>query len=875
MVGPTFRAIMIDQFTKLRDGDSLWWENKLWSPEDLQWIKGTTLSDIILRNTNTQAMQADAFVAVERADLYNGTVPTISARTYPSALGVPPAPTNPITFSIISGALPPGLAVVGNTIKGIPYGVVRDTTYTFCIRASNGKDIADRTFNILVKSVSPPEFVTPAGLLPVGANGQKYVLDNNFINYKIQAVNLDNQAITYYIASNDGKLPPGVTLLPNGTLTGFVDPMLKIVESVAANGEYDEDFYDSSYYDFASRPTNGYDSYKYASVDFDFNTPTLPPKAINQRYEFIVSAAVANKVVKRKFGIFVVSPELLTADDTAVTDDSTVFSADNTPLEAPLFVNDSNLGSYRANNYITIEISTFTSSTTASPTFTIDDVKNLPPGLQFAPVGSTVYLAGQVPFQAAISKVYSFVISGARTGNDIQPAITSKRFYVTMVGEVNNKISWTTDASLGSIPANFNSNLKVEAVATDSNAIIIYSLSPQSKETGLPPGLSLDVSGEITGKVNQFGVANIPRYTTFENGAWYIDRHYTTIDASHQYDIIGTKGLILFDSNTGFNIDTGNTTFDRTYTFTVKSTDQYGYAINSKQFTLQVSTPNQILYSNIRTQPYLKSTQRNNFSTFINDPTIFNIGSIYRPADPNFGVRTDLSMLIYAGVETTAAAAYIGAMGLNHKRKRFQFGTIKKGVAIENKTNVYEVVYIEMFDPLETTKQVLPHQVNFLQSSNIPTTADISNAIWTEPNTTTGLGLMRSTEPWLDRPINSITVDSTGYDGSNISDDGKYYPSNITNWRRNIEGIGLVERNYMPLWMRSIQPGQREQLGFKLAIPLCYCKPGTADGIILNIKHSGFDFRTIDYTVDRYIIDSVEGLSTDKYLVFRNDRINV
>ena len=75
--------------------------------------------------------------------------------------------------------------------------------------------------------------------------------------------------------------------------------------------------------------------------------------------------------------------------------------------------------------------------------------------------------------------------------------------------------------------------------------------------------------------------------------------------------------------------------------------------------------------------------------------------------------------------------------------------------------------------------------------------------------------------------------------------------------------------------MRSIQPGTKRELGFKLAIPLCFCKPGTADDIILNIKHSGFDFKVLDYTIDRYIIDSIEGSEVDKYLVFRNDRITV
>jgi hypothetical protein len=70
-----------------------------------------------------------------------------------------------------------------------------------------------------------------------------------------------------------------------------------------------------------------------------------------------------------------------------------------------------------------------------------------------------------------------------------------------------------------------------------------------------------------------------------------------------------------------------------------------------------------------------------------------------------------------------------------------------------------------------------------------------------------------------------------------------------------------------------------QELGFKLAVPLCFCKVGAADDIILNIKNhlntSDFKFNLIDFTVDRYIIDSVTGQTQDKYLVFRTDRITV
>ena len=71
VIGPTFGKIIGDQFTALRDGDRFYFENQGFDRQTLKEIKGTTLSDLILRDTDTTAMQADAFVATER---HSGTL---------------------------------------------------------------------------------------------------------------------------------------------------------------------------------------------------------------------------------------------------------------------------------------------------------------------------------------------------------------------------------------------------------------------------------------------------------------------------------------------------------------------------------------------------------------------------------------------------------------------------------------------------------------------------------------------------------------------------------------------------------------------------------------------------------------------------------
>lgn len=79
--------------------------------------------------------------------------------------------------------------------------------------------------------------------------------------------------------------------------------------------------------------------------------------------------------------------------------------------------------------------------------------------------------------------------------------------------------------------------------------------------------------------------------------------------------------------------------------------------------------------------------------------------------------------------------------------------------------------------------------------------------------------------------------------------------------------------------MKSIQDDDLNYLDYITAIPLCYCKPGYADDIILNIKNymqkTGFTFNQFDYDIDRYIIDKVTNDYTDKYIVFRNDRTTI
>ena len=514
-----------------------------------------------------------------------------------------------------------------------------------------------------------------------------------------------------------------------------------------------------------------------------------------------------------------------------------MFTVDGTYLRNPVWLTPSDLGTYRANNYLTIVLDCYDSPELGPIIYSLDTLNPdsspsiLPPGLQLDIPTSEVF--GVVPYQPTITETYHFTITASRYDTDGTIASTKRTFTIKTLGDVNSVMNWETGSLLGTIDANFISNLRVSATSNIEGATLVYSL----QSGALPPGLTLELDGEITGKVNQYGTINEPGITTFSDGVY-----------------------------TNQTFDGGTSSVDRTFKFVIKAQDQFGYSSISREFTLNIDTPNDRLYSSIVARTFMNQSKRALFNDFINDSNVFTATSVYRPNDPNFGIQRDLKMTVFGGIETKTAAEYVSAMGLNHKRKRFTFGDIKSAKAKITGTNtvVYEVVYVEMFDPLEIGKKYLNSTLTRpLDPKTV--TADTSNAIWRTSS---------RDEPFLPRPDSKITIDQTNIFASNPNHSTRY-PSSISIWRDQILAVGDRERNYLPLWMRSVQDDSKQELGFVLAVPICFCNPGTSADIMLNIKFSGFDFKNLDYTVDRYIIDSVTGSGNDKYLVFKDDKVTI
>lgn len=507
-------------------------------------------------------------------------------------------------------------------------------------------------------------------------------------------------------------------------------------------------------------------------------------------------------------------------------------------------------------------------------------------------VGNTISLGA--------SKADSFSKSFTQDESNIVEKI--KTFDLKLIGEIDSVLSWKSSSNLGTIQPNLQSTFAVEATSTYPGANLSYTLASGK----LPFGMVLSRNGEIVGKFPSIGTVENP-------------------------------GLTKYDSdNTTFDGQT--TTNDRTFKFTVLAKDRFAYTSILQEFTITISTDDTRLYSNLYVQPLLPKTQREIFTTFINNPDVFDPEVLYRPSDPEFGVQKELRSLIFAGIETNSVSAFGAASVKGVKRKQYYFGDIKMAVAKQPGTNnsVYEVVYIDLIDPaLPKTGKTADFFLQKNRSKRITVDSievepiddtfgggagGVDLSILKKDGTTFKLDLSNQSlrvikrgggivnisavntisistragpvsiaissvvttdgleETWRLRPDwTTIKVDSDAVQVSE-EEDRKNYISNIEKMRKNINSMGTTSKAFLPLWMQTAQGDDLQELGYTFAIPLAYVKPGNGDQIRRNVLNyittTGFDIKQIDYDIDRYIVNSVTDDSLEHYIMFGNYQFN-
>lgn len=384
---------------------------------------------------------------------------------------------------------------------------------------------------------------------------------------------------------------------------------------------------------------------------------------------------------------------------------------------------------------------------------------------------NTGWMTGTLPWTGANETEYQFEIIAYK--RDDSSYRDSQLYTLTVLGDLNNKIEWVTGSNLGTIENGKVSDLYIEAVSTKGNPVF-YDLIENHH---LPQGLVLTTSGLLMGRVS------------FE--LFSLDAGTTTIDSD-------------------------NTTFDETYTFTVRASDYGSTVSNDRTFTIRVLQRNVTPYENLYLKALLPLADRDSYENLTENQSIFPRELIYRFEDPNFGIAKNLKTLFLAGLAPSELADYATAVETNHYTKQIQFGEIKTAVANDTNFNTkYEVVYIEIIDENTSVAGEAP-----ASSINLASTID---------------------NPYYDSEGNSYTT---------------VYPNAFGNMRdKMVTSLGYANKGALPDWMTSRQENGRV-LGFTRAVVLAYTVPGASAKIAYRLQNSLFNFNALDFEVDRYQVDN-------------------
>lgn len=604
-----------------------------------------------------------------------GFLGTITERQHSSfSLSVSGDPS----FSIISGTLPNGLKLSNTgTISGTAFSVGEVIRSTFVVRASTESGVNDRTFIIDTQGPTEPEWITPSGYLPLGKGNQSYVINKQYIDYKLNAifdVLPEGQQLRYFISDDDGQLPPGVTLTEDGRLIGFVKDTLGLDNQGSATGGYDQEQYDGYPYDHAIMNGN--------------MTIQQRPRYLAKIYQFFVTVTDGVASSKRLFRIKVEDPSSLRVDTTLIDVDTELYTSDSSFLMTPQWLSPSNLGVIRANNKQIIQLSTYDSYPFTgpsvydwtTPTVNQDGSPSIHP-THFYLTTSTGALYATLPYQPAFSETFDFTVRIVKTDAESQAtSYQDKTFTLTVKGDVDNTIEFVSDENIGTLSPGYQSELAVVAKHTTEDISIQYKIVGGQ----LPAGLTLGTDGTIVGKVEY-------------NSQTYFD----------------------------FTLDNKLTTIDSRYHFTVEANDIYRKGFVEKDFYITILEDNKIEYTKLYVSPFMTADKRRLYANLLEDKFIFDKSLIYRINDKEFGIQSKIKLVIEHGIENIKLNNYIDNMRYYFYRKQFFFGDVKVAKGEDSNGNhIYDLVYIDIIDPAGTIQgpvtigdtTVYPNSVTNLRS---------------------------------------------------------------------------------------------------------------------------------------------------------------
>ena len=717
--------------------------------------------------------------------------------------------SNTLDYKFHSGRLPDGIVIRSNGtvegypsnkdfIQGVPQEVAVDTFNQFTVRATSvDGQVADRVFSITVTGPDDPVIDTlPASALDA-------VFDGDVVSIQLTATDEDpDTTLTWSISG--GEFPPGLTLSTSGLISGYVTP------EPADDGTpgFDSTAFDTSAWDFATRSTS-------------------------KTYEFTAQVSDGFRIDQKTYTMFVLSRDMMTADTTEFTADAasnfaldseqnSLLTADQTPQRDPILTTPAqDLGTFAHDNYFAFKFDgidldgdpiVYELTSDVGSGFDADGVGfdstdfggsgyNAPPGIVLDT--DTGWFYGTLPSLGAVTAEYDWAVR-CKKKNDTDRVSDWVFFTMKVEGNIDKTITWP-DSDLGTIKTGSISEVDVRATI-GSGASVQYELKTNYAQN-LPQGLTLDSSGLIIGRVS------------FET--LMFDTGTTTFDVAS----------IFFDE----------TTWERTCTFTVRAYSNDLTIDTFKTFSIKVVPSSIKPYESLYVKALPNQTQRETYDTLIYNADDIPQSDIYRPTDFNFGLQKDIRMLVATGLNPKEETDYVEATAQNHWNNVLRFGSFKTARALNTDGTVrYEVVYIDMVDKAvgtdPTTKLAAPASQRIdLRSANS----------WTNP---------LSADAGEDY---NISVDSGNY-RSSAGNDYLAYPNAVENMRNRLKsaiGEAILERTVLPQWMQSKQEDD-SILGWTLAVPIVYCKPGTSKKIKYLLEQRSIDLKGVSFEVDRYILDN-------------------
>tara|TARA_Y100001973_G_C5207162_1_gene342416 strand:- start:2300 stop:4870 length:2571 start_codon:yes stop_codon:yes gene_type:complete len=728
--------------------------------------------------------------------------------TYSLQLEANTADSTAITYSVIAGSLPPGLTLTSSgLLTGVPAEVPKRTLYTFVIRATAGSTVTDRTFSLDIKGADAPTFTTSSGQLQLDDStrvGLYWVLDGSAVSVQLLATDTDTaagQTLSYEIVQ--GELPPGVTMDSKGQITGVVQ--LTQDQKYAPRGGFDAEMFPDWDPDLVSGETqkDGADPNNPRNI-YDYSVTT---KSISKNFEFKVRVTDGASYAEQVNSIFVYSADYWRVSNNQITVDQslisgTKLSVDFSANRRPVFKTPSDLGTFRHDNQLVVKIDVEDFDPQQADLEYSIQSGSLPPGVSINL--NTGELSGTLPKQAAVETEYNFTIRANRVVSTGINVFTDQAYKIKIIGDIDIGITFLSNATLGTITVGQPCLLNLEAVASEENRVLTYNVS----EGTLPPGITLSPQGNFIGTINSSD---------------------------------------LTDSTTA-------------YTFSVTVSDQYQSTASTKEFTINLEVPYTTLEFANMSGTSTSRIDENIFYTVAQDPNINNEKYIFRPEDPEFGMRQSIEMLLLAGLETKTLTQLQNQMEENHSTKTLYFGGLKTAIAKKNNILQYEVVYLDIVDPLENKDGEAVSREILLRSdvakpvlgpraSTVNTTTD-ANVY----EVTTDGGLSFSTSGSKVRYANQLSAD--------LDFVTSVYPNAVNNMRDRMKSLGNKEYSYLPLWMRTTQVGDRAPLGYVKAVPIAYCKPGSGALVLKRIKDKNLKFGNIHFQIDKYKVSNSKITST-------------